>query len=397
MSSTAALVLHAALGGLTALSCGLQLWQWRLGRAFPLNERRPLPRSLPPVSVLKPLRGADDETERCLESWFLQSYPAPIQLLFAVDRADDPAAAVVQRLQQRHPGVDATLLVCPDAIGANGKVAKLAALERSARHDWIVASDADVEAPPDLLAQLATALTEPGVGLVHCFYRLAHPSTPALRWEAVAINADFWSQVLQSAALKPVDFALGAVNALRRSDLQRIGGYPALANHLADDFQLGQRIAGLGLRIHLCPIVVSCREPAQSWRQVWRHQLRWARTIRVCRPGPYFASLLSNVTLWSLLWFAATTPFGWNAGHSLALFALVARIASAITLHRRFSPETATWRDDWLVPVKDLLSVALWVGAFLGNTVSWRGQNFRVGAGGELGRMESASGRESST
>lgn len=391
MSSTAAIALHGILGGLTAVSCGLQFWQWRLGRRFPLNERLPVAHSLPAVSVLKPLRGADDETERCLASWFQQDYAAPFQILFAVESTADPVCEIVERLRKRFPKVEAELLVCADPAGANGKVAKLVVLERAAKHGVLVASDADVEAPTDLLTQLATHLTEDGAGLVNCFYRLANAETPAMRWEAVAINADFWSQVLQSRALRPMDFALGAVTALRRTDLAAIGGYSALGDQLADDFQLGRRIAATGRRIALCPVVVSCRERRQDWREVWTHQLRWARTIRFCQPLPYFFSLLGNVTLWALLWGLATLPFGWGGAQGFALLAIAGRIASAVTLHRRISPETASWRDDWLVVVKDLAGAVLWAASFLGNTVHWRGTAYRVGPGGRLARDEERS------
>jgi ceramide glucosyltransferase len=388
MASGTLIGLHVALGGLTAVSCALQLWQWRLGQRFPVNQRRPVPSSLPAISVLKPLRGADDETERCLASWFLQDYPAPFQLLFAVESASDPAFKIVERLRKRFPNVEAKLLVCADPVGTNGKVSKLVALEDAALHEVVVASDADVEGPPDLLVQLAAHLADDDVGLVNCFYRLANASTPALRWEAIAINSDFWAQVLQSNALKPMDFALGAVTCLRRSDLAAVGGYEALADHLADDYQLGQRIVDQGRSVRICPVVVGCREPRQGWKEVWSHQLRWARTIRGCQPLPYFCSILSNVTLWSLLWIIATFPFGWGVAQALALFAIAARICSAITLHQRLSPETASWRDDWLVVVKDLLGAAIWAGAFLGNTVQWRGLRYRVVAGGELRPMD---------
>jgi ceramide glucosyltransferase len=287
-------------------------------------------------------------------------------------------------LLRKHPRIDARLHVCTGAQGANGKVAKLAELERLARHPVLVSSDADVAAPPDLLAQLVAPLADPAVGLSNCLYRLANPANAAMRWEAVAINADFWSQVLQSRALKPMDFALGAVVALRRADLAALGGYATLRDFLADDFQLGRRIASRGQRIHLCPVVVDCRESPRSWREVWSHQLRWARTIRACRPGPYFTSLLANVTLWSLVWAVATLPFGWGLAQAFALLAIGGRIASAITLHRRLSPRTASWRDDWLVVLKDLLGAALWAGAFLGQTVAWRGQDFRIATGGKL-------------
>src|SRR5262249_27245117 len=134
-------------------------------------------------------------------------------------------------------------------------------------------------------------------GLACCFYRLPNPSTLAMQWEAIAINADFWSQVLQAQSLKPVDFALGAVMALPRSCLEEIGGFKTLVNCLADDYQLGNRIARRGHAITLCPVVVDCWSDPMDWAAVWKHQLRWARTIRVCQPLPYFFSVLSNATL----------------------------------------------------------------------------------------------------
>ena len=206
-----------------------------------------------------------------------------------------------------------------------------------------------------------------------------------MRWEAVAINADFWSQVLQAASLKPLDFALGAVMLVRREALREIGGFAALADCLADDYQLGHRIAKSGHRIALCPVVVECWEAPMNWRDVWRHQLRWARTIRVCRPLPYFFSILANATLWPLLWLVASlvssTPL--YAAFTAAACLLI-RICLAQNLQRRLMPERGPVSPWWFVPVKDLLQAALWLGAFTGNTVEWRGQKMRLRRDGTL-------------
>jgi ceramide glucosyltransferase len=131
-------------------------------------------------------------------------------------------------------------------------------------------------------------LADPGAGLVNCFYCLANPATPAMQWEAVAINADFWTQVLQARSLKPVDFALGAVMTLPAAQLKSIGGFAALADYLADDYQLGRHLARQQKRIEFATVVAECWEAPMNWRQVWAHQSRWARTIRVCQPGPFF-------------------------------------------------------------------------------------------------------------
>ena len=296
-------------------------------------------------------------------------------------------------------------MICAQSLGANSKVSTLIQLHRQSPQPVVVVSDADVCVPPDFLLNFVGPLREPSVGLVTCFYRLANPSTLAMQWEAIAVNADFWSQVLQSESLKPLDFALGAVMATTREQLDAIGGFEALADYLADDYQIGHRIALAGGRIILSPVVVECWEPPKNWRDIWRHQLRWARTIRVCQPLPYFFSILSNATLWPLLSFGPAIKWGrqlarsWKIGSLtidlgfeaaiswtflLLLVCLAARIVSAVHLQCRLNRSVGHWLFFWLVPVKDLLNVALWALAFLGNTVEWRGQRHRVRKGGKL-------------
>jgi ceramide glucosyltransferase len=206
-----------------------------------------------------------------------------------------------------------------------------------------------------------------------------------MRWEAVAINADFWSMVLQSASIKPLDFALGAAILMRREALVESGGFTALANCLADDYQLGHRIAQKGHGIALCPVVVECWDAPMDWCDVWRRQLRWARTIRVCRPLPYFFSILSNATLWPLLWFIASLVLLKTFCAPLtAIACLLIRLGLAQNLQRRFLQSRSDITPFWLVPMKDLLQTIIWAGAFLGNTVEWRGQRMKLRRDGTL-------------
>jgi len=376
---------EAILAGLATLSLALVFWQWAAGRRFPLHRRDADPSFAPALTLFKPLKGCDATTAESLRSWFQQDYTGPLQILFGVADASDPVRPIVERLIESHPGCDAQLVVCAESLGASGKVSTLIQLERQARHDLILVSDADVRVPPDLLANVVAPLRDDRIGLVSCFYRLANPVTAAMRCEAVAINADFWSQVLQAATLKPLDFALGAVMVVRRKLLHAIGGFNALANCLADDYQLGNRLAWSGHRIALCPVVVDCWDTPTNWRGVWRHQLRWARTIRVCQPLPYFFSILSNATLWPLLWLIASLVLSktWYALLFVAV-SLSVRTAFARDLQRRFTPERKLVSPFWLVPVKDLLQAAVWAGAFLGNTVEWRGQKMRLRRDGIL-------------
>ena len=411
------MLLHFILAALALLSLAITLWQWLAARRFPLHQRAADTSFAPGVTLLKPLKGLDPETCGCLESWLKQDYRGPVQLLFGVADEKDPVCEVVRQLIAGHPQANAQLVLCPEQLGPNAKVSTLVHLERLAQHDHFVVSDADTRVPPDFLAQVVQPLRDPQAGLVNCFYALANPTTPAMQWEAVAVNADFWSQVLQSRTLKPLDFALGAVMATRRQQLNEIGGFRALVDYLADDYQLGHQIAKRGYRIELCPVVVECREREQGWREVWAHQIRWARTIRVCQPVPYFFSILSNATVWPLAWLALAVladdgqvsvfrgelsrlaMLPWDKGDQF-LFAVsveelllpimavfvssVVRIAVTVDFLRWHSQSRVPSPWATLALLKDLLQVPIWAQAFLGNTVIWRGQRLRVLPGGKL-------------
>ena len=372
------------LGGLALTSLAINGWQWAAAWRFPLHPPlpQPGPDPAPGVTILKPLKGADPHTRECLASWLNQEHRGPVQFLFGVADPDDPAAAVVSDLLREHPARDAALVVCSRELGPNGKVNTLAQLEPLARHPVLVVSDADVLVPAGFLPGLIAPLSDPGVGLVHCLYVLAHPTTLPMHWEAVGVNCDFWSQVLQSGTLAPHDFALGAVMALPRAELAGAGGFGSLVHHLADDFQLGRRIVARGRRLALSGQVAECREAPVGWIEAWRHQVRWSRTIRVCRPGPFFLSLLNNVTGLTLLWVAVAPPH--PAVWTTAAAALLARLGIAAALHFRIRRRPPSPEALALVWLKDLLGVLLWVAAFTGDTVEWRGTRHRVDRRGRL-------------
>lgn len=405
------MLVTAILGAFALLSFGLLLWQLVAAWRFPLHTRHSDESFAPAVTLLKPLKGFDEHTVECLRSWLAQEYHGPMQILFGVADADDPVGRVVQQLLMEFPNADAALVITGESLGANPKVSNLLKLSEHARHDLICISDADVKVPSDFLAQAVTPLRDPGVGLVNCFYRLANPSTLAMQWEAIAVNADFWSQVLQSNTLKPQDFALGAVMLTRRTQVKNMGGFETLLDYLADDYQLGHRIAQSGARIELSPLVVECWDKPADFQAVWRHQLRWARTIRVSQPLPYFFSILSNVTFWAALFgifgdlgrfppdsmvyddqapnWIAVMDLGVRSIAAFVAFALIViRSVLAAALQIRLTQRRDILRYSWLVPAKDLLQVMIWAESFLGNTIEWRGQKFRLERGGRLVRYE---------
>ncbi len=371
-------LLAGILIALALLSIVLNLWQWFVATRFPLHKKVE-PGQLDSVTLLKPLKGCDAQTRSCLESWLTQTYPATVQILFGVASATDPVCAIVEELIAKYP--HGKLIICEEQFGANAKVSTLVHLQRFAVHRFLVVSDADVFVPPDFLAQVMIRFKSPQHGLVNCFYQLTGSRNLAMEWEAIAVNADFWSQVLQGISMKPMDFALGAVMAVRKEALEKIGGFFSVVNHLADDYQLGHQIAHAGFKVDLADVVATCRGSEMSFGEVWSHQLRWARTIRVCQPIPWFFSILSNATLWPLLAAAIVRS---RLALAILAIALSLRIVTALHNQMRITESIVHAKYFWLVPIKDLLGTAIWACSFLGSTVVWRGVRYRVKPGGTL-------------
>jgi ceramide glucosyltransferase len=356
------------LGILAGVSFGLFAWQFYLGARIRLLTSAATKAGFPAISILKPLKGCDSETEGCLRSWLEQDYPGPVQMLFGVAAEDDSA---VELARQK---LKADVVVCPQALGANAKVSTLAQLEPLIQHELVIISDADVAVPKDFLRRIAGFFASERPALASCLYRLSGAVNLPMRLEAFIMNSDFWSQVLQSLALKPMNFALGAAMAITRAELAKLGGFRALVDYLADDFQLGNRVSG---KVALCPIIVECRSAPMTWTEVCAHQLRWARTIRVCQPLPFFFSIVSNSTYWLLAWGLAS-----NAWIAVSVM-LVLRCLGGAWLERKFTGQFHAG-SLILAPLSDLLRAVFWLFAFASNRIYWRGRYFRVMRGGKL-------------
>lgn len=288
-----------------------------------------------------------------------------------------------------HPEVPAQLIICSERLGPNAKVSKLSQLEKLVQHEYLCVSDADVWAPPDFLTNAVASLQNDNVGLVNCLYRFATPFNLAMRWEAFAVNADFWSQVLQSLSLGPMNFGLGAAMVMPRSQLTRIGGFSHLVQQLADDYHLGRKISESGARIELCPVVVDCRSAPMTFSEVWAHQLRWARTILVCQPVAFFLTVLSISTIWPVLWLVLQP--GWFSAAGTVLCLGMRGVVGAYLQGKMTGQFQAAAAG--MAIVKDVLQLAIWALAFTGREVAWRGVNYRVEAGGRLVKLPDATPR----
>jgi len=322
----------------------------------------------PAVTVLKPLHGAEPMLTEALESFFVQDYPA-LQLVFGVQRADDPAATVVRELCGRHRQVDAVLVVDPTPHGANGKVANLINMYPHARHDVLVVSDSDMHVAPDYVSRVAAELDAAGTGLVTSLYvgkPFGHGVVAQLG--AAYINQIFASGAVMARALGRQD-CLGATMALTRATLRRIGGFEALSPYVGDDGVLGQLVLGTGQRIAMAATMPATTVAEDTFSALFSHELRWARTIRATAPVGFCASAVQFPIFWALLAVALAAHQVWPM--ALLLLACAARMVSGRLIECALG---AARTPVWLVPARDVLSVAVMGAAFLGERVAWRGE-----------------------
>lgn len=376
--------------GCAAIGGGYQLFQlfaaWRFFRRARRAARAlPVARPLPPVTVLKPLRGLGVELYDNLASFCRQDYPE-FQIVCGVEDANDPALLVLRQLRHDFPAVHIVVAI-GQAPGTNRKVANLCQMMRHARHDILALSDADIRVRPDYLHTLVAPLGDPAVGLTTCLYRgLATMGMPSVL-ESLSINTDFTPMVITAQLVEPFEYAFGASIAVKRAALDRIGGLAAIADQVADDYELGNRMAKAGYGLVLVPHVVDTVLDATTFGDVWRHQLRWARTYRACRPVSWFATILTHGTFWGVVSWLATggSTVGWIALTATIGARLVGLAGILALLGDR---DTLRWL--WLVPAKDLATTLVWGAAFLGRTVTWSGQRLRVEADGRLVPLGSA-------
>jgi len=335
-----------------------------------------------PVTILKPLRGNDGQLYENLRSFCLQDYRS-FEILFGVRHLHDPAVAVVERLSHEFPGLELKLVADSRTIGTNLKVSNLANLVRHAKHDTLIVADSDMRVGPGYVRSVVGPLEDRRVGLVTCLYRGVAPYGVASHLGAMFINEWFLPAALVGTYVEPLRHAFGATIAFRRDTLGSIGGFEAVADQLADDYMLGWLVSERGLRVVLVPYVVENVVTERNLQTLILHELRWARTFRTLRPVAYFCSLFTYGIPLSVLWLAASRGCGaaWIAlGAHIGL-----RAVGRLVLYRSLG-QPLPWFDTWLVPVRDVVSFVVGILSFLGRTVRWNDEAFRVRRGGRLER-----------
>lgn len=339
----------------------------------------------PPVSILKPLKGVDPNIWGCFCSHCEQDYPH-FQLIFGVSEVSDPAVAVVRKLQEKYQNVAIELVVCDRVLGTNTKVSNLAQMLPSALYDVLIVNDSDIRVPADYLQNVIRTLgmdtsgdqsPDRSVGLATCLYYGVAAPTLGSRLEALSISTDFVPGVLTARFLeRELRFGLGSTLAFRRGDLQAAGGFEGLLDYLADDYELGRRIAATGKKVELSAALVETFLPPYNLRQFFSHQLRWARTIRDVRRWGYTGTLFTFGLPWALATLLASRGAAW----AWALFGmtLAARLAIGFATAVLVLGDPTFFRNMLLLPLRDLMAPIVWLASFMGNSIRWRGDTFTL-------------------
>jgi len=340
------------------------------------HRRQPGPRSSSqlPVSILKPVYGKDAGFYQAIRTHALQQYPQ-FEILFGVRRADDPAVADIERLMHEFPALAIRIVPC-STVTPNRKVGSLIDLAVAARHPILIVNDSDISVPPGYIRDVTAPLSDPGVGLVTCLYRAEVHDWPS-RFEALTIATDFAPSTLVARLFGVSDFGLGSTMAFRRADLDRIGGFQAIADYIADDYQLGHRLHSLGIRNVISEVVVSTRLASGSWVGAWRHQVRWARTIRLSGGAGYAGLPITYASLWVFI--AALFGLWW-----IALPLLAIRLAMAITCGWFLLGASDVWKYCYAIPLRDLWGVAVWFAGLVSRQVIWRDQRLILDREGRI-------------
>jgi ceramide glucosyltransferase len=369
------LVIAAGYSLLTLIALGL----WQSRRPQHANE------PLPPVTLLKPLCGAEPGLYEHLRGFCEQDYPH-YEIIFGVRDPADPACAVVERLIAEFPSLPIEVVINPLQHGSNLKVSNLINMVERARHEYLVMADSDAFVGSDYLAIVTAPLLQPSVGLVTCAYRGVPAAGVWSRLGAMYINEWYVPSVLLAWLFGYQGYVSGQTMGMRQDTLRAIGGLRVIANHLADDHRLGELVTGLGLRIVLSPYMVEGEHYEQSYASLARHEMRWMRTIRVLRPLSFRMIFLS---------FSFPLAF---AGLSLAaiggmgtaawtLFGIAAFVRLVFHLTPRLQGRRALLTDLWLLPVRDALLCWIWCRSFFISRVTWRGNEFDVDADGFMRKL----------
>jgi ceramide glucosyltransferase len=339
----------------------------------------------PPVSLLKPVYGADRDLEDNLRSFYLQDYPT-FEILFSAREESDPAVSIVRRLQSEFPLVPTRILLLGQPIYLNAKVHGMEAMTQAAAHEILVISDSDVRVAPDYLRKVVAPLSSPEVGMTTVLSKGAPGKTLWSKLETLGMNTQFVSGVLSAWVLLGIEFALGPTMVIRKSLVEKMGGMKILGDYLADDFVLGERIAQMGHKVELATTVPDHLVFNDSFQDSLVHRLRWERSSRRSRPAGYVGQIFMHTLPLATIAYALARADSRLALNILLLAFTIRYLLGGLTASLALEDGSFA-RHAWLLPLQDLVSFLIWLAAFFGKTVEWRGARFTVLPGGKLERV----------
>lgn len=377
-------IVAAATTILTVAGLVYTMLAFLAARNYSRARRTPQPAEYPPVTILKPVKGADAGMYKDFASHCHQEYPGEYEIIFGVRRMEDDAVPIIQRLQAEFPNHAIRLVVCPDQLGTNGKISTVVQMLPHANYDYLLINDSDIRVSPQYLRKVMLQFFSNGsprpVGMVTALYRGRSHKTIGSRLEALGISTDFMVGVLMARWLeKGINFGMGSTLAVTRKALDAIGGFEPLLDYLGDDYELGTRIAKAGFRVRLSREVVETSVPSYRFSKFFEHQLRWARNLRDARHAGYWGMLVTFGLPWALLNVVAT-------GISLSSIALLsmmllARVALALSVGVGLLEDRGVLRYLWLLPLRDCVALVLWFWSFADDHIEWRGERFLLNNG----------------
>ena len=330
----------------------------------------------PPVSILKPLKGADPQMYESFRSHCVQDYPE-FEIIFGVNDAADSAVAEVERLRAEFPKIPMQLVVCSEVLGSNRKVSNLVRMLREAHYEHVVINDSDIRVERDYLRKVMAPFADGKTGLVSALYRAVAGRTMSSEIESLAISTEFAGGILMAINIEHgMHFALGSTLAVTKTSVAAIGGLEVLVDYLADDYEMGNRIWRAGYKVELADTVVETFVPDYSFSTMFRHQLRWARTIRDRRSAQYLGLTVVYAVPWALIALLLSRGAMW--AWTLMAVTLAVRLINAYVQAVDVLRDATAADRLWLVPLRDCVALAIWAASFFGNTIAWRDERFKL-------------------
>ena len=337
----------------------------------------------PAITLLKPLHGAEFGLEAALASFLKQDYPGPIQIVFGLRYTGDPAIGVVESLKRRFPNRDIAVVVDPGMHGTNRKISNVVNMMKVAKYDYLVLTDSDITVPRDYLSTIAAAASRPGVGVVSCLYAGKGSGNSWSRLSAMGISYHFLPNATLGIALGVERPCFGSTIALSRQTLQTIGGFDAFTGHFVDDYEIGRAAREAGFTIAYPAMAVQHGCDNASFAGLVSQELRWARAVRVVNPLGHLASFVTHPLALALL---GATLLGFSQIPSIVVLSVLA-VRTILKLQIDFLVGTRTGSLLWL-PLRDLLSFAIFLASMVGNAVEWRGERLRVEKSGLMSQIQ---------